>query len=227
MIKSSNSLDSDMDIMSTQPNGKAGDWLTLSQVAKWLGVHPGTVRNWADKGSMPSHRTQGGHRRFRRHELELWAKSQRSSASKAEAAHLVQSALGYTRLQVSQGALEVQAWYKKLDADARQEYARSGRKLMLGLNKFLASENEAGKAEAHAVGYDYATLGRRHHLDSIEAVRAFLFFRTALQEALFASYEQAAVHSAKAWADMARKMDGFTNQVLLSLLETYQALHGE
>lgn len=208
----------------TKAKGSPSDWLTLGEVAEWLGVHPSTVRNWADRGHLPSHRTQGGHRRFKRNELDLWAKSQRTSASKAEASQLVQSALGYTRLQINEGALENQDWYKKLDSTAREEYARSGRKLLQGLNKFLASEESVGQAEARAMGYDYATLGRRHSLDAVEATRAFLFFRTALQEALLASYAEAAIRSAEAWADMARKMDAFTNQVLLSLLETYQAL---
>lgn len=209
----------------TKKTPAAADWLTLSEVAEWLGVHPSTVRNWADRGHLPSHRTQGGHRRFRRNELDLWAKSQRASASKAEAAQVVQSALGYTRVQISEGALAKEDWYRKLNTDAREEYARSGRKLMQGLNKFLASEESVGQAEARAMGYDYATLGRRHGLDSIEATRAFLFFRNGLQEALLASYEEAAIRSAEAWGDMARKMDAFTNQVLLSLLETYQALN--
>jgi excisionase family DNA binding protein len=208
----------------TKKTPATGDWLTLSEVAEWLGVHPSTVRNWADRGHLPSHRTQGGHRRFRRNELDLWAKSQRASASKAEAAQVVQSALGYTRVQISEGALEKEDWYSKLDTAAREEYARSGRKLMQGLNKFLASEEAVGQAEARAMGYDYATLGRRHGLDSVQATRAFLFFRNALQEALLGSYEEAAIRSAEAWGDMARKMDAFTNQVLLSLLETYQAL---
>jgi excisionase family DNA binding protein len=209
----------------TKKTPASTDWLTLSEVAEWLGVHPSTVRNWADRGHLPSHRTQGGHRRFRRNELDLWAKSQRANASKAEAAQVVQSALGYTRVQISEGALASQDWYQKLDEGAREEYARSGRKLMQGLNKFLASEETVGQAEARAMGYDYATLGRRHGLDSVQATRAFLFFRNALQEALLGSYEDAAVRSAEAWGDMARKMDAFTNQVLLSLLETYQSLN--
>lgn len=212
-----------MDSLLTHPKGGPADWLTLSEVADWLGVHPSTIRNWADRGHLPSHRTQGGHRRFRRQELDLWAKSQRANASKAEAAQLVQSALGYTRVQISEGALAQQDWYQKLDEAARGEYARSGRKLMQGLNTFLASDDEIGQAEARAMGYDYATLGRRHGLDSVQATRAFLFFRNALQEALLGSYEEAAIRSAEAWADMARRMDAFTNQVLLSLLETYQA----
>ncbi len=205
---------------------KVPDWLTLSQVAETLGVHPSTVRNWADKGYLPSHRTQGGHRRFFRKELDLWTKSQ-SANSKGEAALVVQSALSYTRLQISDGDLENQPWYSKLAPQAREEYRRSGRKLMQNLSNFLASsDDKTGQAEAHVAGYDYAILGRRHGLNSLEATRAYLFFRSALQEGMINAYESAAIHSARAWRDMIHKMDAFTSQVLLSLLETYQVIEG-
>jgi len=46
------------------------EWLTLSQAAALLGVHPSTVRRWADHGDLPVKLTPGGHRRFRRAELE-------------------------------------------------------------------------------------------------------------------------------------------------------------
>ena len=213
-----------MDSILTRTNGMAGNWLKLSEVAGWLGVHSSTVRNWADKGLLPSHRTQGGHRRFRLDELDLWAKAQQIGPSKAEAAQLVKSALSYTRLQISEGALKSQGWYEKLDKAARDEYARGGRRLLQGLNTFIVSEHGLDQAEARAMGYEYANLGRRHGLDFVEATRAFLFFRNALQEALLGSYEQAAIRSARAWGGLARKMDAFTDQVLLSLLETFQTL---
>jgi excisionase family DNA binding protein len=47
------------------------EWFSLSQAAKQLGVHPSTVRAWADHGYIPSQRTQGGHRRFRRYDIEV------------------------------------------------------------------------------------------------------------------------------------------------------------
>jgi excisionase family DNA binding protein len=199
------------------------EWLTLSEVAELLGVHPGTVRNWADQGRLPVHRTQGGHRRFKRAELELWTQSQQPASASGDTAQVVQTALGYTRFQISEGKLESEDWYLKLDDKARDEYRRSGRKLMQGLSTFLASDKDAGQAEARAVGYDYATLGRRHGLHAVEATRAYLFFLSALEEAMLAAYEDAAIHSARAWGDMARRLHAFTNQVLLSLLETYQA----
>ena len=83
-------------------------WLSLSKAAEVLGVHPSTIRNWADQGKLPVHRTQGGHRRFLANELELWRKSERA-ASPEEAAIVVQSALGYTRFQIDEGLLEGQA----------------------------------------------------------------------------------------------------------------------
>ncbi|MBM3126742.1 MAG: MerR family DNA-binding transcriptional regulator, partial [Chloroflexi bacterium] len=36
------------------------EWLSLSDTAKVLGVHPSTVRLWSDKGLLPTHKTQGG-----------------------------------------------------------------------------------------------------------------------------------------------------------------------
>ena len=49
------------------------EWVSLRQAAQMLGVHPATVRAWADKGELPSRRTPGGHRRFRRADLLLQA----------------------------------------------------------------------------------------------------------------------------------------------------------
>jgi excisionase family DNA binding protein len=204
-------------------NSMAETWLTLSEVAEWLGVHPSTVRNWADQGRLPVHRTQGGHRRFKQSELDLWAQSQNADTEE-EAAILVQSALGYTRVQITEGSLEQQGWYASLDEAARQDYARSGRKLMQALTKYLASDEEEGRGEARAVGYDYARLGRRHDLGVLAATEAYLFFRTALQDAMHAAYEAAAINSPQAWSAMSAKVNAFTDQVLLSLLETYESL---
>ena len=89
------------------------DWLNLSETANVLGVHPSTVRNWADEGRLPVYRTQGGHRRFKRNEVELWLQSQQASAPN-EAGLVVQSALKQTRFRISEGRLEAEPWYQKL-----------------------------------------------------------------------------------------------------------------
>jgi excisionase family DNA binding protein len=46
------------------------DWLTLGQAAKYLGVAQSTIRKWSDGGRLPAFYTPGGHRRYRRADLD-------------------------------------------------------------------------------------------------------------------------------------------------------------
>ena len=55
---------------SRRPPGTDPDWLTLGQAAKYLGVAQSTIRKWSDQGLMPAFYTPGGHRRFRRRDLD-------------------------------------------------------------------------------------------------------------------------------------------------------------
>src|SRR2546428_544328 len=46
------------------------EWLTLGQAAKFLGVAQSTIRKWSDQGRVPAFYTPGGHRRYRRRDLQ-------------------------------------------------------------------------------------------------------------------------------------------------------------
>jgi excisionase family DNA binding protein len=48
------------------------EWLTLGQAAAFLGAAQSTVRKWADGGRVRAFYTPGGHRRFRRSDLEAF-----------------------------------------------------------------------------------------------------------------------------------------------------------
>ena len=48
------------------------DWLTLGQAAKYLGVAQSTIRKWSDQGRLPAFYTPGGHRRYRRADLDVF-----------------------------------------------------------------------------------------------------------------------------------------------------------
>ena len=48
------------------------DWLTLGQAAKFLGVAQSTIRKWSDLGRVPAFYTPGGHRRYKRVDLEAF-----------------------------------------------------------------------------------------------------------------------------------------------------------
>lgn len=201
----------------------AKEWMSLSEIASELGVHPSTIRHWADQGRIPVHRTQGGHRRFKRGEIELWRQSQRISDGTREANLVVQSALGRTRFRISEGQLEAESWYQKLDQVARTRYRNSGRALLQGLTAYLVAEGSQADAEARATGYEYGTIGHRYGLSQVETVRAYLFFRNTLFDAMLDVYESAGVNSPVAWSEMLRKINSFTDLVMLALMETHEA----
>lgn len=200
----------------------AEEWLSLSKVASMLGVHPSTVRSWSDQGHLPAHRTQGGHRRFRRREVELWIQSHREDG--LDEGHLVvQAALKNIRVKVSEGRLESEGWYEKMDEDARNQYRHSGRALLQGLLESLSAEGEYDNSEARSLGFEYASRGWRQGLTAAEASLAFLFFRNVLLDAMLTVYQESTIQTPKAWSDIFRKIYRFTDQIQITLLETYDA----
>jgi excisionase family DNA binding protein len=58
-------FDGDRRVGSAQP-----EWLTLGQAAKYIGVAQSTMRKWSDLGRVSAFYTPGGHRRYRRADLD-------------------------------------------------------------------------------------------------------------------------------------------------------------
>ncbi len=46
------------------------DLLTTQEVAKLLGVGTTSIKRWSDEGKLPAFKTAGGHRRYRREDVE-------------------------------------------------------------------------------------------------------------------------------------------------------------
>jgi excisionase family DNA binding protein len=202
------------------------EWLTLSQAARQLGVHPSTVRAWADHGYLLAQRTQGGHRRFRRADIEYRIHTRNEDAT-PEAMTMYADVLHNTRVQISESHLQTEGWYLKLDEEARQQYRLSGRSLVQGLIGYLTSSNKGMQAEARSLGYEYASRGQRVGLTSVEAAHAFQFFRTSVTDTILTAYENAEVCSPQVWVDLIRKMNTFSDLIIITILDTYEAFqHG-
>jgi excisionase family DNA binding protein len=202
------------------------EWLSLSQAAKQLGVHPSTVRSWADHGYLPSQRTHGGHRRFRSSDVDVRMHT-RYEDSTPEATSVYANVLRNTRVQINESNLETEKWYRKMSGEAREQYRLSGRSLVQGLIGHLTSSEDGLEAEARSLGYEYASRGQRVGLSSVEAAHAFQFFRTAVMDAILTAYENADVRSPQIWAELFRKMNSFSDLIIITLLDTYEAIpHG-
>jgi len=198
------------------------EWLSLSDAAKILGVHPSTVRLWSDKGVLPTHKTLGGHRRYKRNEIMLWSASSNAPREVADE-HLMQEIIRAVRVKISEGHLEAQTWYEKMDEEARAQYRMSGRSLFQGLMAYLAADGDDASSEAYAVGYEYASRARRYNLNYVDAVKAFLFFRDSLVKSFIKVYGDAKA-PADQTSQMYTKIHTYTDEIMVSLLQTYHSL---
>jgi excisionase family DNA binding protein len=194
------------------------EWLNLSQAAEVLGVHPSTLRGWADRGELPAHRTPGRHRRFRRADVEAWAAARRESRPFA-GQMIVENALGRTRMQMAEGRLNGADWYRRLDDARRRELREASRKLLSVLLRYLSEDSEAVLGEGKEIGREYERLGREAGLSLSETLNVFLFFRDFLYDSVVDVYQSSGQRAAREWAEMHRRISAFTNAVLLALVE--------
>lgn len=188
-------------------------WLGLSETADLLGVHPSTLRSWADQGKLPVHRTAGGHRRFLRSEIEAWSSGGRSEGSN-EAQIVMENVIGRTRLEMPH--LQDQAWYAQLTESQRTAYRKEARRLLAQLGGMI---DAPAAAQAGHIGHKYAEISQEAGMSLDQAVAAFLYFRTFLMESIFNLSE---VQPTQSWLEMHRRASNFTDQVLLALIEGYQ-----
>jgi excisionase family DNA binding protein len=192
------------------------EWLSLSAASELIGVHPATLRAWANQGRVSSQRTAGGHRRFRKSDLTRWSSKQRETAPGIDM--LIHSALGRVRMTMNGADIP---WLDRLDAAQRTLHRDLGRRLMLDLAAAL-NEATASSAAARALGVDYAHLSQQQGLPLTQTIEAFLFFRDTVVDSLIQMANYTELPNSPDWLLLSRRLNTFTNAVLLSLIETYQ-----
>ena len=199
------------------------DWLNLGDAAALLGVHPSTLRAWSDRGDIPTHRTPGQHRRFRRADIESWLDSRRETHV-TPGQLIVENVLGRTRLQMAEGRLSETAWYQRFDDRRRRELRETGRNQLRLLVRYLGEDGDSVLPELQDVGQAYARLGREAGLSLAETVRVFLYFRDFLYDSVIDVYQASGQRAAREWASMHRRTALFTNTVLLALIEAHESI---
>jgi excisionase family DNA binding protein len=197
---------------------KPSTWVGLSEAAKILGVHPATVRSWADRGDLPTQRTPGGHRRFRRSDLTEWITHQ-GVPSPAEAQLLVQSAMGRARLEIGGGHMAQADWYQRLNEEARSAMSLHGRRLMDALQRYFATP-DGNLTEAHSIGFQYGRTIRSQGLSLPQAVEGFFTFNDFILDAMLqmAEISRPGIDQAEA----IRKIYSFTRTIIIALIEAYE-----
>jgi len=200
-------------------------WLTLSTASKLLGVHPATLRQWADSGKIPSFRTPGGHRRFRAEDIRKFL-VQASHAAPEEALSeddLLTTALVETRRELRQSPPSEQGWYSKFDEEGMARQRVLGRSLFEKAISYLTLEKERPVIleESRELGRAYAYSSLKYDISLLDTVRAFQYFRQQLFRSLVSDDRSAGMSSDELLKFQA-DFDTFFDEVLFGLIETYE-----
>ncbi|MEW6580480.1 MAG: helix-turn-helix domain-containing protein [Chloroflexota bacterium] len=203
--------------------GQPSEWVSLGEAAQIIGVHPATIRNWAEQGELPYRRTPGGHRRFRRADLEQWLASHRITQP-IEAQVLVQSALGRARMEMGdREALARLGWFGRLTPDAREVMRRQGLRLMDALIDHLANPAaSSGRETAHDIGLTYGRLLKSQGLSLSQALEGYFYFVDFLVDSVVQLAETSTARPQATWGATLRQVNLFTRAVLVSMVLVYE-----
>jgi excisionase family DNA binding protein len=196
-------------------------WISLKDAAHRLGVHPTTLRRWADAGQIPVVLTPGGHRRFAVPDIESFAAERRRVRYSHGLEHVwAEQALIQARQEIASHREE--HWLTVFD-EADREYKRQlGRRLMGVMLQYI-SRSEGGDellAEAAAIGREHAENALRYGMSLVEAMQAILFFRDTLVEVAMHLPEMAHVRP-EANMHLLRRINKLLNTVQLAMAEVY------
>lgn len=219
----------------TSPDDK---WLTLSQAAEALGVHPTTLRRWADHGDIPVRLTPGKHRRFResdiRQHLEQQLKHAPASNAVVSAPQTHISPANTGRIWADFALVETRQrlfnqpepqWLMAFDKDDRDEKRELGRRLMALLMQHISAPDDDRSllVEARSIATRYAQNCVMVGLSASESLEATTFFRDAMTEVALQMPHVAQLDS-DAQLRLLRKLNQLFNVVQVSLIEYYDEI---
>jgi excisionase family DNA binding protein len=205
----------------TPENRSTRQWISLNEAAQQLGIHPATLRRWADDGEIPVMITPGGHRRFSVAEIDRFSEERqqlRVVAGIEEA--WANQVLHETRRQIS--TQQASGWVASFDEQRREHKRLLGRQL-LNITLRYISLKQGGEdllESARAIGHEHAEEGLQENLPLVEALKIVLFFRNTMFSVALQLPEVAHVKAAVN-AELLRRIDALLAGVELAVAETY------
>ncbi len=157
-------------------------WLSLKGAADRLGVHPTTLRRWADDGKIHVFVTPGGHRRFNETEVESFARDRlRVQVASGLEELLQRHAIKRARMDIASHSSE--PWLARLSQEDREISRNLGRRLLgLSLQYIVSDDGQDLLRETEGLGFEYGKHGRSMGLPLEHMLRASMLFRDSLIE---------------------------------------------
>lgn len=200
----------------------SGDWLSIREASRLLGVHIGTVREWTDAGKLPSYRTAGGHRRFSTADLQGFLDQQRKSSNT-----LTPTEHALRRVREELRAHPHADWYPPDTAQpndpARARQREFGQRLLAPVVAFVEEPDrrEALLDEGRRTAREYGRLLAASGLSASNAARATIHFRQLILKTVLE------VHLGSRTGDeedakLFQRVSAFLDEILLALVDAYQ-----
>lgn len=209
----------------SDPKEESNHWLSLSEASRLLGVHPATLRNWADKGHIPFFRTPGGHRRFSEADLQAFIEEGQSLVPASQTHLLLQSAVRKTRREMISQNVAAEPWYRVFEANGEslQHKRETGRRLFGLAIQFMARDTDQERIleEGRRIGEEYGHDCAQRPISLVDMARAFFFFRESLIRAVrpglhtFGQYDDEDVR-------LHRRLRQFLDEVFFATLDAYE-----
>ncbi|MFH1754189.1 MAG: helix-turn-helix domain-containing protein [Candidatus Latescibacterota bacterium] len=196
-------------------------WLTLSEAAKQLHIHPTTLRRWADEGKIPFMLTPGGHRRFAAPDIaqltirhhgarrlgpveKIWANRVFENARKQIPSH------------------QHDKWLTQEDPEVRNSNRSISLQLMELILEYLSVENEPDTfvSKAQQLGGQFGTNAKKGGLTLVEVLKASMLFRDILLASALQLPEN--IHIPRESLEtMLRRMSRILNAVQVGIAEQF------
>ncbi len=195
----------------------SSDWLSIRQASRLLGVHIGTVREWADSGLIPNYRTPGGHRRFFKTDLEKFLAQKRAT-------HSTEQSLAHIRAEL-QAHLHAD-WLKtasfQFDERERARQREFGQRLLACVVRFIEEPHAYASLhkEGCAIARDYGRMLIANGISAGDAARATIYFRQLILKAVLAVHLGSRVGDEED-AQLFQRVSAFLDEILLAILEAY------
>ena len=201
----------------------SGDWLSIRQASRLLGVHISTLREWADTGILPSYRTPGGHRRFSATDLHNFTQQHRSRRDKNSS---TEHAIDIVRQELQMYALNHSVWFQQIGvmpkAAQRAHQRDIGQRLLACVVAFVEDTDHRAVYldEGRSIAREYGKLLSTNGLSAGNAARATIHFRQLILKAVL-EVQLGARTKDEEDAQLFQRVSAFLDDILLTLLDAY------
>ncbi|MDD2471781.1 MAG: helix-turn-helix domain-containing protein [Dehalococcoidales bacterium] len=210
--------------MTTEMNAEPiqDSWLSIGEACRILGVSEATLRQWTDDGKIKVFITPGGHRRYKRSQLEEFMISRRKTLGIADLVAKLEETAEPHR-EVALNITSALSDNIRLNQQQRSHLASLGRSILELIIQFVSSpaSREETVQKAQEIGRDFGITMSDAGLTLTESIEAFTCHRRPTVEGVMVMMKQKEIIAEEILAALPL-IDDIMDRTLVAMVEAYQ-----